>query len=269
MTPIPTIYQLTHVGTAPKFNEAFATGCPGAIIVREGNGPPLQLRPGPIALWGEHKFYKTLHEGIAEGRTWYYGDHAYFGRGQFFRITKNALQVHGGYFESGPNFDAAMARLAEVRKTVPVVVEPTKPRGDFIMVCPPSEPLSERSGFLKDDWTRIVTARLAKLTKRPVVIRDKPKINRTPAPLLEALVGAHMLITYTSNAAIEAVMAGYPALCTGPNPVTVVSGNSFERLEKPFVANEDARTAWAANLCANQWSLAEIAAGKAWEALNK
>lgn len=259
---VPTIYQLTHVGTAPKFNTAFAAGCNGVIV------NDAILRPGPVALWGEHKFYKTLHAAIAEGRTWYYGDHAYFGRGEFFRVTKNALQVHGGYFDGGPIFEANMARLEEVRRRVPVVVEPIKPTGDFILVCPPSEPLSERSGFTQADWTRIITRRLARITKRPVIVRQKPKVNREPGPLLEAMKGGYMLVTYSSNAAIEATMAGYPAICTGPNPVNVFS-NSFERFSKPYVASMESRTAWAAMLCANQWTLAEIAAGKAWEALTR
>jgi hypothetical protein len=130
--------------------------------------------------------------------------------------------------------------------------------------------LAERSGFTQARWLQIITRRLAHITKRPVVIRDKPKINRDPAPLREAMNGGYVLITYSSNAAIEATMAGYPVICTGPNPCDVFV-NNFEMLArgKLYVADEASRTAWAAMLCANQWTLAEIAAGKAWEALTK
>jgi hypothetical protein len=271
MTERPTVYQLTNHGTAPRFNAAFAKGCGGAPIITDGI-----LRPGPVALWGEHKFFKTLAKAIADGRTWYYGDHAYFGRGVFFRITKNALQIHGSYFEYGPTWgrcierleEVRKLRLEEVRKIVPVVIEPRKPPGDFILVCPPSYALSERSGFTQEMWTSIIKHRIAKATKRPVVIRTKPKTgNNTPAALLAALKGAHALVTYTSNVAIEATCAGYPAFCTGPNPVGIFGNSDLKKIEFPYVPTEAARTAWAAMLCANQWTLAEIAAGKAWKAI--
>lgn len=262
----PTIYQATAVGTAPKFNEAFAKGCGGQLINLKLDAEEFAFGPGPVALWGEHKLYKQLHRAIAAGQTWYYGDHAYFGRGKFFRITKNALQVSGAFFDGGPDAERHLARLKEVAAITPIRIGEQKPRGDFIMVCPPSEALAERSGFLKDDWTRRITNRLKGLTKKPLVIRDKPKVNHTPLPLLQALVGCDMVVTYTSNAAVEAVVDGYPAICTGPNPANVFT-NSFEKLDKPFVAPVDSRMAWAGMMCANQWTLEEIAAGKAWEAL--
>jgi hypothetical protein len=259
---IPNVYAFAKEGTGPKFNAAFAAGC-GAPIIHDG-----KLRPGPIALWGDHKFWPTLKSAIDEGRTWYYGDHAYFGRGQFFRITRNALQAHGGFYDGGPRFESNLARFEFVSKLVPIQIEPAKPTGEFILVCPPSEALSERSGFKQQQWTDRVLRRLQRITKRAIVVRQKPRINRTPAPLLEAMKGAYCLVTYTSNAAIEAVCAGYPAICTGPNPVNVFGG-SFDNFARLYVAPQDSRRAWAAELCANQWTLAEIEAGVAWKAIGK
>lgn len=256
---IPTVYQFTNMGTAPRFNAAFAKGCGGAEIVTDG-----VLRDGPIALWGEHKFWPTLAKAATEGRTWYYGDHAYFGRGNFYRITKNALQVSGAFFDNGEHFTHAMTRLQRVRQVVPVKIEPAKPSGDFVLVCPPSAALAQRMEFDPQAWTDTVTRRIKAVSKLPIRIRMKPKINRTPAPLLEALKGAHALVTFNSNAAIEATCAGYPAICTGPNPVNVFA-NSFQIFNRLYVAPVETRTAWAAMLCAHQWTLAEIAAGMAWK----
>ena len=263
MTDIPNVYQLTNTGTAPRFNEAFAKGCGGAPVILDG-----KLRPGPVALWGEHRFWPTLQAAIKEGRTWYYGDHAYFGRHAYFKITRNALQAHGGYFDGGAVYESNLRRLAEVRERVPVVISEAQfdPQG-FVLVCPPSDKLAERSGFQAAKWTSIVTNRLRRITKRRIIIRQKPKANHTPGPLLDALKGAWALVTYTSNAAVEATCAGYPAFCTGPNPCTVFGNTEVAKIEKPYVAPLRSREAWAAMLCANQWTLEEIAAGKAWKAL--
>ena len=97
-TELPNVYQLTNAGTAPKFNLSFADGIENVegkrpLIILDGG-----LRPGPVALWGEHKWFRTLHKAIAEGRTWYYGDHAYFGRGLDFHrpAIRSRERVRGG-----------------------------------------------------------------------------------------------------------------------------------------------------------------------------
>lgn len=260
---MPNVYQLTNTGTAPRFNTAFATGCGGAPIITDG-----KLRPGPVALWGEHRFWPTLKIAIEEGRTWYYGDHSYFGRHKFFRVTRNALQSHGHFFDGGAIYESNMARLAETRKTVPINVLPSQfEEHGFVLVCPPSDALAERSGFTAKKWTDIITKRLQAITKRQIIIRQKPKVNHTPAPLLEALKGAWALVTYTSNAAIEATLAGYPAYCTGPNPCNVFGNTDVANIRRPHLADVRSREAWAAMLCANQWTLEEIAAGAAWKAI--
>ena len=267
---LPNIYQLTDVGTAPKFNEAFAAG----VEAVEGERPQIfrdpRIRPGPIALWGEHKMYRQLQAAANSGVPWYYGDHAYFGRGIYFRVTKNALQSDGSYFDDGPEATRQLDALNRVRKKVPIHIEhdPKNASKGFILLCPPSEALSERSGFSQEAWTAQAVTRLKAVSKREIVIRQKPKINRTPAPLLEALKGAWCLVTYTSNAAIEAICGGYPAICDGPNPVNIFNEPKMENVEKAFVPRDyETRRQWVGALCRQQWTLDEIRAGDCWRAV--
>jgi hypothetical protein len=81
--------------------------------------------------------------------------------------------------------------------------------------------------------------------------------------------GAYCAVTYTSNVATEAMLGGYPCFTTGPNPANVFGNTTLERINTPNLPEPYVLQAWAANLCANQWTLDEIASGMAWEALNK
>lgn len=271
MTDIPTIYQMTDRGTAPKFNAAFAKGCGGRVL-HDPKGPELQ--PGPVALWGEHKWFHDLNAAISIGRTWYYGDHAYFGRGIFYRVTKNALQCRGDFYTHGEKFDAAMKRFEQTQTVLikhghpPITIESRKadPNG-FIMLCPPSEALSERSCFTQQEWIDKAIFQLKKVTKREIRIRQKPKINRTPAPFLEAMRGAWCVVTYTGNIATEAMLGGYPAFCDGPQPSNVFGNTDFAKIETPYLPDTETLKAWAANLCMNQWTLKEIERGICWKAV--
>lgn len=267
-----TIYQMVDRGTAPRFNQAFHKGCPDSKISATRDGSIPEIYPGDVALWGEHQFFRTLHKLIDEGRTWYYGDHAYFGRGVYFRVTKNALQCNGRYPSAGPEYADNMERFAQVSDTlrqnqIQSEIEIHAPRFDangFVMICPPSEFLSERSGFTQAAWTDKTIEKVKAVTDRRIVIRQKPTVNRTPAPLLQAMEGAYCAVTYTSNVATEVLLGGYPCFTFGPHPCNVFSQTDFENFENASVPPVDALKAWAANLCANQWTLAEIARGDCW-----
>ena len=271
VTDIPTIYQMMDRGTAPKFNAAFAKGC-GGVVVHDPHGP--ELRDGPVALWGEHKWFHKLNAAISLGRTWYYGDHAYFGRGIFFRVTKNALQWRGDFYTHGEKFKAAIERFELTNRVLvknghpPITIESRKvdPKG-FIMVCPPSEALSERSGFTQAEWTHNTIKAIKAVSDRRIEIRKKPKINRTPAPFLEAMQGAWCAVTYTGNVATEAMMGGYPCFTTGPHPANVFGNTDLKKIEMPYLPDRDTLRAWAANLCMNQWTLHQIAVGACWNAV--
>ena len=276
-TELPNVYQLTDAGTAPKFNEAFIQG----VNAVEGRSPLLVkdgiLRPGAVALWGEHKWWRTLHKAIEEGRTWYYGDHAYFGRGVFFRVTKDALQCNGSFFTDGDRARAALSRLENVstilkqhklHDEIKIYDEPKSKKDGFVMICPPSEPLSERSGFTQAAWIDQAVANVKAVTDRRIVLRMKPKVNTTPAPLLKAMEGAYCAVTYTSNIATEVMLGGWPVIVGGPHPADALGvAKGFDHFEDLPLPDPVTLRYWAAALCMNQWTLDEIRRGHAWKAI--
>lgn len=240
-------YAGAMTGTAPKWAQAFAKGCGGEWQL---GGP---LRAGAVAMFGHPDLEPMLWGAQAEGRTWYYGDHAYFGRGRFYRCTRNAMQ-HGG--REG---DADPQRFLSFG----IPVKPWRKSGSHIVLCPNSESFLSRYGV--PNWVDETVAALKAVTDRKIVLRWKARADRHP--LAADLVDAWAVVTFTSNSAVEAVLAGVPAVCTAPCAGAAMSGTNLHEIEAPVMP--DGRLAWAARLANNQWTLEEMAAGRLWRAIGE
>lgn len=123
-------------------------------------------------------------------------------------------------------------------------------------------------------WYADMARQAAAHYRCPVVYRPHPvSVQRgtaVPVPgtevhtgdLLDALHGAKVVITYNSNAAVEAVMAGKPTITVDRGSMAWdVTGHEIG--EKYTGARED----WAHRLAWKQWTLDEIASGDALEAI--
>lgn len=245
----PVAYVAPHEKTSPRFAYAFSCGCKGPQVEDS------ELRPGPVALFGSPQLWSgILQEAIAESRTYYYGDHAYFGRMEYYRVTKNALQ-HSGHGSAGSDRFAAHG----------IPIRSWRSRGDHILVCPPDASFARLMGFPADHWVRHVVETLKEYTRRPIRVRIRRGAEFSSHTLAQDLEGAHALVTYTSNAAVEAVLVGVPVFCLGACAGRTMGLSDLSRIETPIYP--DWREQWAANLAANQWTLPEIASGECWDAL--
>lgn len=248
MSEPPVSYVARGERTSPKWCAAFAAGC-GGDMATDG-----KLRPGPVALFGSPKLWPPLLQAQAEGRDWYYGDHGFFGRGTYYRIAKNAYQHDGA--PDGDEVD--YARLERLQ----LAIAPWQKSGRHVLVCPPDERFAKLHGFKAAIWTKNVIETLKRHTDRPIILR--PRLG-TRAPLAVALSDCWALVTYSSNAAVEAVLAGVPVFCTARCGASYMARTDLSRIEDPLML--EGREKWAATLAANQWTLEEIEAGMAWERL--
>ena len=250
-TAIPTVYSVPTERTSPRWSEAFAAGCGGRVQVL---GP---LRPGPVAVWGSTALWQdVVIQAQAEGRDWYYGDHGYFGRGRYFRITKNAYQ-HSGIGD--PDY----RRLAQFHLSI----KRWRYSGSHVLVCPPDEVFAGLMGFKAKRWLRDTLSCLKKHTDRPIRVRSREFGDAGDRPLAVDLRDCFALVTYTSNAAVEAVLAGVPVICTGPCAAQTMGLSDPRKIES--VVRPPGRVRWIAVLAANQWTLNEIHAGVAWASLSR
>ena len=242
-TPVAYAAQGEH--PSPRWCYAFSPGCGGINVVSQ------HLYPGPVALFGSVKLWSTvLMQAIAEGRDWYYGDHAYFRRYKYYRITKNRFQ-HSGVGE--PDYDRL--RLIDVK------FKPWQDGGRHIVICPPDQIFASLMGFDAESWLRDICYELRRFTDRPFVIRKRSEIGAMK-PLGQDLFEAWALVTYMSNAAVEAIIEGVPVFCTGDCAGSSMGLRDLSRIESPVYP--DWREKWAATLAANQWTMDEMSRGDCW-----
>lgn len=229
---------------------AFARGSGGQIAG--------MLREGAAFFYGvDHSNVETWRRVHELGREFYYCDNAYFdsARQKFFRITRNALQ-HSGHGRS----DGARLRKLQIG------IKPWRAAGTHVLVCPQSAHFMRTVIGFDGDWPELTLASLAKITDRPIRIRAWSADKRGLSTSIEQdLHGAHALVTWSSAAAVTAILAGVPAIVLGQSAAAPMAGTSLEQLERPPMP--DGREEWAAVLADNQWTLDEMRAGRAWRAL--
>lgn len=245
---VPVVYAASGESTSPRWCAAFAEGCGGEIVVDAG-----RLLAGPMALFGSPRLWHLVEQARSEGRRFYYGDHAYFGRGAYYRITRDAFQ-HDGSGEAGPE------RFINTE----AVLQPWRSGGGHVLVCPQSDVFHGLHG--QPDWLARTLEVLARHTDRELRVRRKPRAGSGTPPIAEDLAACWAVVTFTSNSAVDAVMAGVPAFCTGPCAASAMALEDLALIESPV--RPEGRAQWAWNLAANQWTLDEIASGEAWRALN-
>ena len=209
-------------------------------------------------------FRTAIKEMISQGRRYYYVDNGYFGNAiskQWFRIIKN--HVH----DARPIISRDRSRLDRC-------IYQLKPRsyGRNILLAPPSAKSFTIWDIDQQQWIQDTIMKIQQYTDRPVVIREKRSREErmTVDTMDEALSrDVHCLVTYNSVAAVEAVMAGKPAICLGPNAAQQVSSRTLEDIDHAFFPDDDLREAWLRHLSYSQFTFMEMSDGTAWRILNE
>ncbi len=236
------VYSVPHEKTSPMFAKAFAQGCGGIVKTR--------YESGPWSGFGSPETLPDLQRSINEGHDWFYGDHGYFGRGLYYRITKNDY-FHRG---EGRSNRKRLARFYSGAKSWA--------KGSRIILCPQSDSFFRRNGTTQESWIKSVTEELKLFTDRKIIVHAK----WDRKPLKSFFIDAHCIVSHSSNSAVEALMNGVPAINLADSSSTGMTRNSLSDVENLLYPPN--RLEWAGVLADNQWTLAEIAQGMAWRTLN-
>lgn len=247
---IPVSYYAPNEFTSPKVAYAFAKGCNGTITDEE------ELFPGPVALFASPSRWPLLRQAQVEGRDFYYIDHAYFSRGKYYRITKNAYQHDGLGASTGERFHS-FPKLA---------VQPWRTSGSHILLCPNSGIYFGMHGLDVDQWLRDVATTLFRYTDREIRIRWK--VQRHERPIQQDLVDAWAVVVFSSAAALDALIAGVPVFTLAPWAASVRMGLSdLAKIEQPYYP--EGRDEFLSVLADHQWTIHEILKGVAWRTLEE
>jgi hypothetical protein len=243
-------YPVAHKAKSLVICEAFAKGCGGEVIM---DGRP---RDGAAMFYGVNESNAAAWEHVRRKRLpFYYADNSYFdvARGKQLRITRNRLQHNGHGLSSGARLDA-----------LGVQILPPRAGGDYFLEVEQSPLFMRYAGRYGGDWCSdvlLLRGEQAAPRRRRPWSPNKPQLMDGFA---RDLIGASCVVTHSSAAAVEAVLAGVRVITSLQSAAWC-----FSRYPSPdIIPDADDRRRWASVLADNQWTLDEIAAGTAWRALN-
>lgn len=198
---------------------------------------------------------KTLSNVLDSKCDYYYIDKAYFLRGKYFRITKNAYQLTNFVKSDGARYYKLNIEKKLYNRT-----------NEVIYICPQSSSFMRIHGIDKDKWVEDIVMELRKYTNKEIKIHNKSP-NSAEKNFFKTLQDAHAVIVYSSIAGVQAMMYGVPCIALDKNSTAYsIANNKLSDIEYISVNKEIDEYLY--NLADNQWTVWEIFKGLAWKRLN-
>lgn len=177
----------------------------------------------PIAVWGQLRGAKEL---LAKSKHFYRMDHAYIGRLAYFRMTR-------GDFQPSVIKERPSDRWERLKRQYGLKVGGWR-KGKYILVTLSDQRTYDYFGVGK--WESWIREEIKKHTDRPVEVR----IRTEQKPIGEHLRDAWCLVTFASNTAIDALLAGVPVFTLGPSIARPMGSSDLTKLESPmYPANRE------------------------------
>lgn len=246
-----TAYPVAGKQKAHDICRAFVDGCGGQM----GSA----YRGGPAFFYGVNASNQDIWEKVlANGDPYFYCDNSFFDsrREISYRVAKGALQHDGRGTSDGSRFAA-----------LGIEIKPWREAGEHFVVCPQSDHFMKVLVGRDGDWGKEILRHLEVNSKREIRYRDwNPNKKVLSSTLGQDLVGAHALVTWSSAAAVTAILSGIPAIVHSNDcAARCMAGDPWdlEDLPKP-----DDRARWAGVLADNEWTLDEFRSGLTWRSLN-
>jgi hypothetical protein len=148
-------------------------------------------------------------------------------------------------------------------------------RGETVILCGqvPWDASVDMHDHVK--WLKQTASQLQKITDREIIFRPHPQAplpalpgcELSMRPMGEDLKNAHCVVTWNSNSAVEAAIAGKPVFAFDEGSMASgIANKSLLDIDDPKYPD---RKQWANNLAYCQWNLDEISSGEAWRHLTR
>lgn len=245
---IPIAYSV-GAGSSDTWAKAFAQGCGGRVLLGRAS-----FRPAPLAMFPHLDNYHLMQHAIKEGWDYYFGDHAYFGRRVYYRITKNAPQIT-------PYLGAKPDRF----KKLNVEIKPWRKGGRVVLICQQSEDFFKMRQLSRSAWLSATIAKIKQHTDREILVRSKMGGDSTERAFRNSLQGVYAVVVHSSVAGVQAALEGVPCFATEPCASASFGLTDLSKIESPRYPDDREELAW--SLADNQWTMEEIKMGEAWERL--
>lgn len=226
---------------------------------------------------------KVMEEYRRGGRNCMLVDKSYFVRNEYVRLSVDAFQP--AYAHAIPRSHDRWNRIASACR---IELRPRRPRGKFMIYAGSSQKYCDWHGLGDvSEYARSVCHAINKQThsEMPLLYRPKPswvaghpddveevaetEFSGPDVKLGVLLENCHAIITHGSNAAVEGIIGGVPAvvISSGACAAEPMAGRgiSAETVLEPTFPTDAARLQWLADLAYCQFNVAELTDGTAWE----
>jgi hypothetical protein len=201
---------------------------------------------------------QVMQDYTRSGRHCILVDKSYFGRTEYLRLSLDGFQPH--YAHAKPR--RPMDRWEKVAKEFRIKPAPMRIRDGYLIYAGSSQKYCDWHTLGNvSDFAERVCIRINKTThsKRALLYRPKPSWKLLP--------DCHSVITHGSNAAVEAILAGVPAvvISRGTCAAEPVAGQDYDAITQPRLPSQGERLQWLADLAYCQFNTDEMASGLAWD----
>jgi hypothetical protein len=211
--------------------------------------PPKDDRP--FIVWGQKWLAETIiPQAMASGRPFWHIDNG------FWDSARGGIV--GNYRFSYRGLSPILMDKPDARRARGVELAPWRDGGDYVLLAYPSMTYGRCIGIDAVKWSHDVTEALK---RSGLPVRHRPK--DCPRPLDRDLAGALVVVTHSSNIAVEAVIAGIPVVVEATSAAAPVGSASVHDLARPD------REQWLASLACQQFTLGEMATGVAYRMMKK
>lgn len=264
-------YEPDYNADHRRILRALASGIPGCEVRTLGDYVECDI----AVIFGGHKyaFAKTAPKGEIikrhQGRRLLCVEEAFVRRGDFYQVGWGGFAGHADFNNHGVPGDRWQAM------GVPVSDWQHNERGHIVVMGQLGRDVQVQDTD-HYGWCRAVVGALQARGER-VIFRPHPKepggkIYGVPSSVVhtgtmaEALAGAKSVVTWNSTSAVDALLAGIPAVAMDSGSISYpVAGHTIEDAICPIYPDH---TQWLASIGYAQWTLEEMASGQTWRHLN-
>lgn len=177
----------------------------------------------------------------------------YLGRPTYHRISVG--NYHPGEYIMDVDYPSDRLDIHNIK------TEPWRKTGSKILVCTVSKFNMELFGLEEKTEIANTIKAIRSHTDKEIVMRDRKE--RWEFPLSDLFDDTWAVVTWSSNCAVEALIAGIPCFLRAGAAASPMCLSDLSRLENPYYP--DNRQQWLQNLAYHQFHVTEIKNGTAWD----
>ena len=146
-------------------------------------------------------------------------------------------------------------------------------RGSKILIVPPDQKVLScwNPELNAETWVSDTIQKIQNLTERQITVRHRVR-SRTQRMVHDTFAQAlrddiNVVVTYSSNCAVESILHSIPVISLGPTATTIVSPFDINQINDVPNLEQDLVYSWLKHLSYSQFTEQEMLSGLAWEYL--